>query len=195
MLAVLWKSNLRKPCPTASCLLNNRRPRRLLADRLGGHAWWCLALGGRPLCPGAHGLPRASGNAQTNILCHCTGSFEICYYTQCFALSKPASECAIFTQTHSNNQAQEIQREAFVLTSCSYQRRKMAFLRFVLIVLGLCWAMAGLSSHDSDACFLLFQYERARFKKEGGPPAACFVLSVFSGIPALRRPCHASVSW
>lgn len=62
---------------------------------------------------------------------HRTGSFEICYHTQCFALSKPTSERAIFTQTHSNNQAREIEQEATVLTSCSlfYQCMKTAFLR------------------------------------------------------------------
>lgn len=37
-----------------------------------------------------------------------TGSFEICYHTRRFALPTPTSERAFFTQTHRNNQAQEI---------------------------------------------------------------------------------------
>lgn len=91
----LGEGNPKLLCPTARCPFSNRRPGRQLADCPGGCARGCLALLGRHLCQGSPGLPRASCRPRQHFY-HCTGSFESCYHTQRFALSKPTSACVIF---------------------------------------------------------------------------------------------------
>lgn len=112
-------------------------------------------------------------------------------------LPDPPLLVLFFTQTHCHNQAQEMQQESFVLTSCSlfYQCMKTEFLILPLYSeTRLHWAMAVVSTHDSNACFLLFQYEHTHFKKECKPhKATCFVPNACSDVPVLGHLCHVSI--
>lgn len=94
LCSVLGQSNHKQPCPTANYLMSNRRPRRGLADCLehmpkGALLWSAGAC--------VQGPPKGLLQCPSQNFYHCTSRFEICYHTQCSALSKPTFVRAFLT--------------------------------------------------------------------------------------------------
>lgn len=158
----------------------------------GGRAWGCLALWTvtyvkGPL--GSQGLLAYHAHIFTTVLTVLRSATT----PRALCLPNPPLLVLFFSHTQSHNQVQEMQQESFVLTPCSlfHQHMKTAFLILLLSSKPrLHWAMAVVSTHDSNACFLLFQYEHTHFKECKPHKATCFVPNVCSDISMLGHLCH-----